>query len=393
MLTRLYTPAAFGYFAVIAGIVGIVATVASGRYEQAVLIPDSDDDAWNLAAAATSLSVLVSGASLLILVLIDWLRLLPGVPRPLLYVVPAGVLLYAVLQTLTYCANRQRLYKAMARNRVAQAAVSAGTQVSLGVFIPDIGAGGLLAGMLAGYVTAVVLLAAKVGIHRWLQSTIFSWSNVMSQASRHRAFLFYSMPNALANSASRQVPNVLLATLFGAGAAGQYSLGYRLVSAPLGLLGNAVGTVFFQTSATQQAKKKHLQPLVSATYKRLFMVGLAPFAVLLLTAPDLFAIVFGVEWRIAGQYTQVLTPWLLMMFLNSPVVPVLAVLGRQKALFRYEMLLLAARGLAIYIGASLFGNAYVAVSLFGAVGFIFNSILFLYINRVVRCTDNDSKGP
>jgi O-antigen/teichoic acid export membrane protein len=192
------------------------------------------------------------------------------------------------------------------------------------------------------------------------------------------------MPNALANSASRQVPNVLLASLFGAGAAGHYSLGYRLVSAPLGLLGNAVGTVFFQTSATQQAKKKDLQPLVRATYKRLFMVGLAPFAVLLLTAPDLFAIVFGAEWRIAGQYTQVLTPWLLMMFLNSPVVPVLAVLGRQKVLFRYEMALLAARALSIYIGALLFADTYTAVSLFGAVGFIFNSILFLYINRVVR---------
>lgn len=56
ILTRIYTPEDFGVFALYMAIASIVAVVATGRYEMAIMLPKKDSDAINIVA----LSILIS---------------------------------------------------------------------------------------------------------------------------------------------------------------------------------------------------------------------------------------------------------------------------------------------------------------------------------------------
>ena len=240
VLSRLYSPEEFGYFAVIASIVGVLAIAASGRYEQAIMLPENDQDAWEITLVALSLTIFFSIFVSLIVYVIYTFQVLSGIPRNLLSVVPVGVFLYAMIQIFICFANRNRKYKHMSQNRIAQAAISVSSQVSLVLLKPDVGALGLLGGMLAGYIFSTIFLACKINIFDNVSTykLSLSWASLQKQALRYRDFFCFSMPNAVANSASRQVPNILLASMFGPMVTGHYSLGYRLVSAPLALLGN-----------------------------------------------------------------------------------------------------------------------------------------------------------
>ena len=50
ILTRIYTPEDFGLYAIYGAIITILGTIASGRYELAILLPDKDEDAINIFA-------------------------------------------------------------------------------------------------------------------------------------------------------------------------------------------------------------------------------------------------------------------------------------------------------------------------------------------------------
>jgi O-antigen/teichoic acid export membrane protein len=60
ILTRLFSPAEFGVFAVYLAIVSVLAILATGRYELAIMVPKKDRDAAALAVAAFMLSLFVS---------------------------------------------------------------------------------------------------------------------------------------------------------------------------------------------------------------------------------------------------------------------------------------------------------------------------------------------
>ena len=67
ILTRLYTPEEFGVLAIFISITAIFASIINGRYELAIGLPDSDDDAINIAAIGMLITVLVSITSLIII--------------------------------------------------------------------------------------------------------------------------------------------------------------------------------------------------------------------------------------------------------------------------------------------------------------------------------------
>ena len=64
LLSRLYTPEDFGVFALYLSVVSLLAILATGRYELAIVLPEDDDDARHLLALALLISLVVSAASL-----------------------------------------------------------------------------------------------------------------------------------------------------------------------------------------------------------------------------------------------------------------------------------------------------------------------------------------
>src|SRR5690554_2501445 len=48
LLTRLYGPEAFGFYALFASITGILGVIACMRYELAIMLPKTDEEAANL---------------------------------------------------------------------------------------------------------------------------------------------------------------------------------------------------------------------------------------------------------------------------------------------------------------------------------------------------------
>jgi O-antigen/teichoic acid export membrane protein len=171
------------------------------------------------------------------------------------------------------------------------------------------------------------------------------------------------------------LPPILFASFFGAAAAGLYSLANRVLQLPMSLIGGAIGQVFF-AEAAEANRRGEIGQLVAGLHSKLAHIGMAPALLLILIGPDLFAIVFGEQWRVAGEFARWMAPWIYLVFVSSPLSTLFAVMEKQVQGLVFQLVLLVSRLGAIIAGAAI-GGLMETVILFSSVsalcwlGFLF----------------------
>ena len=204
-------------------------------------------------------------------------------------------------------------------------------------------------------------------------------------ACRYRDFPCYRTPQAVLNAASLGLPVLLLTNMFGSASAGQYSLAVLVLSAPVMLLGQSVGEVFYPSIAkTSRENPKMMSVELRKATIALMLVGAIVLAPVLLFGPVLFSFAFGDEWMRAGNYAQWLAVWLLTVLMNRPAVAAIPVLAMQGTLLIYEVALTVLRVLALAISATFFNEDLIAVASFACVGAAANLLLISLVKMKAR---------
>lgn len=328
LLTRLYTPADFGSLAVFMAISGVVAIAVTLRYETAVLPAKNEQE-----SATIVLLCLVCTAVLSIL-LIGMSTLLPTSALHLLSAddevaswLPAAVLTgasIAAMATAQAWLNRHKKYRQMAGLRVAQSTIIIGLGLIFGTTL-RYQQGLILAQMLACAVTAgIALWYARSAAKCWRRADIKSVTHIHANAPKYLLF------TALLDTITLQLPVVLIASWFSQDMAGQFSMAWRVLMLPMGLIGAAVGQVFLQHFAEVQTQPQAARNLLTRTWRTLLFVGFAPMFLIFIFGEDVFKWVFGDSWEEAGRIASIMAPMLLAMFISSPTSGTYIVLGLQR---------------------------------------------------------------
>jgi O-antigen/teichoic acid export membrane protein len=381
VLTRLYTPLDFSLLAVLTGMISIISVAACLRFDIAIPIPEEDDEAANILALAVvsvfAVVIVLSGA----LFVVPGTLLAPFKQPSLgsyLWIVPTGVAFAAMTSALQYWLVRKKDFHAIARNRIAQASAGAATQLSFGWL------NGMVLGLILG--PTVAASAGCAGLAYRIASTegnLFrrvSWRQMRSVCSIYHRFPKYSALEALSNSAGIQLPIIMIAALAHGPEAGLLSLAMFVIQAPMGLFGTAIGQVFL-SRAPQEHRLGRLDIFTTRIIGGLLKIGVGPLIFGGLLGPDLFARIFGEDWRRAGILMAWMTPWFVMQFLASPVSTALHVVNRQRAALLLQLFGVAVRVAAVY-SASLFAVGAISEA-YAVSGFVFYLTYFLVILNAV----------
>lgn len=346
IVTRLYTPAEFSVLAVYASLLAIFSVAACLRLEIAIPMPERDEDAASLfALALCSSAVIAALLGVVFLLFPQWIAARLGVPviETYLWMVPLGIWVASSYAAVQHWSTRKKKFSRIARTRMAQALGGAGTQVGAG--LAGVGPFGLLLGhMISGGVGVFALArdAWREDGHALRSVRRQSMRDMLRQYSR---FPKYSTMEALANSVGIQVPVIIIAALAIGPEAGYLMLATRVMAAPMGLIGGAVGQVYL-SRAPEELRSGRLGDFTSQVLGGLSKSGVGPLLFAGIVAAPVFTIVFGVEWRRAGELVGWMTPWFVLQFLSSPVSMVMHVTNRQRM-----MLLVTVLGLSIRLGA------------------------------------------
>lgn len=351
ILTRLFTPVDYGVFALYGALVAFLAAAATGRYELAVMLPDSEEDA----DALVVLSVVVAaifGLSLFVVVLItrDWVANALGHAEisPWLFLLPLSVMLTGCYNALNYWLNRHKLYRRMSNNRMLQSGLGSGLQLSMGAV--SAGAAGLILGPLIGVAVTTAQIARSFG-NRIRAVSVSDLKARMKRLSvvylNHPKHL---LPAHWIGAAALQVPVVAVSILYGIAAAGFYALAFRMMILPSTLIANAIGDVYRQRASVAFRERGEFRRLFLVTLGTSAALAILPVAVIVVIAPDLFAFVFGEPWRVAGEYARILSVAAFFQFVFTPVDKGALIVGATGYIMVWHVIRLAS-----FVGALLIG--------------------------------------
>ena len=369
LVTRLYTPSAFGVAALFSSLGTVIGVIACLRYELAIVLPGDDDEAAGVFAVSVVASVVVSvacGAALLVLrgPILHLLRS-PELGS-FLPLVPLSVCLRGLLNSLTYWSTRRKNFSQLSVARFVGSTTMAGAQLGLGFGGLATPAGLILSEVLRPFASSV-RLAYRVWGDDWLVLRDgFRLASMLPMLRRYRKFPLVSGWAAIMNTISWQLPSFLLAAYFSPVIVGFYSLGDRVLRRPMSLISLAIGQVFLQRAAQAQVEGK-LTALVESSFTRLVRLGMFPFVVLSVVGQDLFVVLFGSYWAEAGFYAQILSLWTFVWFISSPLSSLYSVLELQERSLYINIAILVTRYASLTIGG-IAQNSRLGLFLFGVSG-------------------------
>ncbi len=330
ILTRMYTPEDFGVFALFLAIASIFGSIANGRYDLAIMLPKKDEDAINIFALGFIITTSLSLILLFLVVLFNdyFTKLLNNEEISIwLYFVPITVFFTGLFNILNYFNNRRKNYKDIANATIIKSIILAITQLSIG-FVKS-GATGLISGQILSQMFANMRLLKNIIKDKILLSKITK-VKIIALAKRYKNFPKFSMLAILANTLSVHLTNILISSFYSISTLGFYSLVQRILGMPSALIGRSIGQVFFQEATKEKQQTGKSINTFNSTVKKLVIIGLPSFGILFFIVEDLFAFIFGEEWRIAGIYAQIVIPLFFIRFISSTVSGILIVFERQK---------------------------------------------------------------
>ncbi|MFT5338218.1 MAG: O-antigen/teichoic acid export membrane protein [Luteibaculaceae bacterium] len=333
IISRLYTPEAFGSFEIFAKVLAFFAVVSTLRYELAIVIAKTDAEALVLAKKALKLAGLFA-------VLIAILQPFFGQQLSLILDNPmtedlwpwlsVAIALSALFSVSYQILVRLEKFGVLASQKILSLISNQGTRIGLGWFgsYPLF----LTLGHLLGLLSPVIFSFKK-----W--RPFFSQKNSSSQQEAKvilRSFADFpknNMPHALVDEGEKLLLLALVAYYFGALELGLFAFTLRYLRVPVQVLGTSIGQVLFPRFSKKINRGESLASEVVKSVLLLCAIGIIPFGLLFFFGEVMFGVFLGESWSKAGLYAEAMSLWLFSNFIISPISFLPSVFRVQKTFF------------------------------------------------------------
>ncbi len=331
ILTRLYSPKEFGILGLYMSFAGIIGSSLSLRYEQAIPLPDDEETAINLLSLSQlCLIVTISILAIGIFLFKNYISFFSKVQPlyPYLWVLPLGLFLIGIYNSLSYWMVREKQYKCLARTKITQGISMVSSQFLLGCF--KVGPIGLIFGYVLGNSAGILSFISFLKKNNRQSFKYISLNRMLNSAKRYRDFPLISTFSTIFNTAGLNLPTILIAGIYSPLIAGWFTLIQKVIAIPITLIGRSVIQVFTGEAAVLgRDNPRALLRLYMKILSKLSIIAILPTLILLFASPWLIPIVFGKEWSGAGTYSQVLSIMFFVKFIASPLSQTLIILEKQ----------------------------------------------------------------
>ena len=330
IITRLYTPDESAELGLYIRIIGVGAAIATARYELALPVLKLDHHSFRVYRFALRVTLITSCFAMLIML---YPILFSGsLSNALFYLsIPFGLALLAFQNLGTNWAVRMKRFRLISYSKLASSAAGNILKVVFGFF--QTGYIGLILGTVIGFIVGCIFFLRDF---RFTNSSFKISSKSPRNAVLARQYIEFpkiNLPHTLMDLGKELLIAFIIWEIFGKREYGLFNHTYQMLRIPLVLIGASIGQVFFQRCAERINKGENITIVARQSVKTLFVFSIVPFSVVFFFGAELFALVFGEDWREAGQYAQIMAPWFMVNFMSSPISSLPLILKKQGSFF------------------------------------------------------------
>ncbi|MBX2912333.1 MAG: oligosaccharide flippase family protein [Cyclobacteriaceae bacterium] len=341
ILTRLYTPEAYGVYSLFLVVSTNLALIASLRLPQAIMLPKAESEFRALIRIGVVASAALSFFYFVVLFFLkDQFLSFFNADKliPYYYLIP--------VMTFLVCMN-QYFGSWQYRNNLFKKSVAVDTSISIGVRGFNLAYGFLSKGTLLGLVFGDMLGKVFGLILSWkliLKERIkglydgVSKNDLLQAFKTYRVYPFVNLPGVWLEMFSGQLPVLFLSFVFGLPTVGMLSLAVGIMDIPKRLFAYSATSAFYKKAVdVYESSKNGLGALVTKTLYFLLAFIVIPYSVIMVFGKELFAVVLGGNWAASGSIARYLAMYYVIELLCVSLGSIFYVLRKEKVLFRFQV--------------------------------------------------------
>lgn len=382
VLTRLYSPEAIGLQTLFMGWTAALGVAATCRYDLAVVLPDSNDEADSIAAMVMAIATAV----LLVLAIVvalsgSDLASVSGYSSRTAWLWLLVPMVFGITLTLlgTSYASRERSFTRIAKAAIANQAGYA--IIAVGIGLLGAHTEGLVWAKMGGQLLGLVVILGAVGYALRRAVLNWSWARMRQVAHRYRQFLYYNTPYSLIGTIARDMPIFVFAALSATAAAGFYGLTRTVLLAPTLLVSGALSQVFFREAVALKNTPK-LADLTESLLKLGLLAGAPLFAFCTVWGDVLFETLFGAAWLQAGHFAMIMAPAAWMSLQTGWPERLFEVSMRQEVSFKVQIAADIITAAAVITPLAMGFDVVISIAAFTVANLLYHCVYLFAIYRV-----------
>ncbi len=345
LLTRLYDPASFGILGLFLSFIAVAMILVGLRFDLAIASADHDEQAGRILRLALVVIVptsLLAAFALWLLINGDWFGF--GL-LPVLAPVGAAILLIfsGVFLAIRYWHVRRRGFHHLSVAAGLQGAGRAAAPLLVAFWLP--GFWGLFAGEVAGRMLGLGRLIREARDELLMPRA----GELLRTAREQWRYPAIVLPSSLVDALATALPAPFLVFAFGPVAAGQFALVQRVAAAPAGLIAGSFADVIHGHALGGARDGTAMRRLLWASAGRVGLLGALVYVPVVALAPTAFPLVFGRAWDDAGLMLAILSPYLWLALIVSPLSRILLVRQRAELKLAADLIGLAVPAVALWL--------------------------------------------
>jgi O-antigen/teichoic acid export membrane protein len=331
----------------------IIGSIATLRYEVAILLPKTSDVAWHLFILSVVISLVVGSVALIVLFVIWQTDYRTSVPSIFIYFLPIGIILFGIFNSCQYWLNRNNQYKRIAIGNVVQTVFMSVLQMYLGYHrnypLPP---NGLIVGRVLGLLvsTAYMVICTLKSLDSFYKISV---AQLIAAAKKYKQYATRSAPGILLNSLANNIEVIAVSAFFGLFAGGIFGLATRIADMPKALLATSIWQVFVGSKINKT--DEDIYSSMSKAQERLLNISLLPALSIIFIPEDIFEIIFGDRWENIGLYIGIYVVGVHINTIASSF-SLFVIKNRPDAELIFNALLVTAKLLALILGIVVFDN-------------------------------------
>ncbi|MFD1707474.1 lipopolysaccharide biosynthesis protein [Siminovitchia sediminis] len=383
-LTRIYNPDEFGQYSFYISTCALLIVFTTGRYEYAINTVKSQKESQLLFKLVIITSLIFS---LLLFIaelfyygkISQWFNSKNA--NILMYFIPLTLLVMGVIQGLNYLLNRNKQFGVISKGKVLQSSITNGSSIIFG--LSGLNSIGLVLSNLIGITLSLIYQFFKVKHSELINLYNIKYKQIYKVAIKNKEYPLLNSFSAFFDNLATQAPVFILMKFFTESIVGFYSLAVRVIGMPISLISTAITQVFFSEIADLNNEGKSINPLLLRVLKILCLIGIIPTILLVLLGPVVFEIIFGYDWRKAGEITSILAFGFFAKFVVSPLSVIFYIKKRVKLLSKIQVFRAITSVLVLFICAY-YLDIYTLLIIFTSYEFVFYIVYLFFIFSISK---------
>ncbi|MGK0254541.1 MAG: O-antigen/teichoic acid export membrane protein [Mariniflexile sp.] len=328
IITRLYSPADMGVLTAFISLTGVLLAFTSLRYSVVIPLPRTLGYALNSSVLCLIILSIVSALLLTIMLFFS-----PAIFQlfnlaalnDYWYLLPISVFVFGLAEILNIWAVRYKQFKLISAANVFQSSIGALSKIIFGLL--GLNPVGLIIGQMLVQAGSVVTLFKFYSSN--FNKKKISLKRILFISKYYIDIPRFRLPSQVLLSLSMNMPILFFSSYFGIEVAGQVGLALMVLSLPISLISQTIGQAFYGEIANVGRKNPHqIQKISKDIFKKILLISLLPFIVLSIFGVDLFRLFFGPEWGVAGEYSRIMSLYIVANLASSPLVNILNIYAR-----------------------------------------------------------------